>query len=258
MLHRTQSFCTMKRFYELVKRLRRECPWDAAQTQKSLVPFLLEETYELIDAIEHSDQERIAEEIGDVLLNIFMQMVIMEEGKRPPETIIEHIETKIIKRHPHVFKGKTVDGPDEVLANWQQIKKEQRPDSILSEVPMTMPSLLLAQRLQKIASSVGFDWESIEGVMQKVHEEIAELNDASSKEKKQEELGDILFVLSHLGNFLKIDAESALRQTCKKFKLRFKVIEQGLKKRGKTFAESDLDEMESLWEQAKSTEEPPP
>ena len=241
----------MKGFYELVRRLRKECPWDAAQTQKSLIPFLLEETYELIDAIERDDREKMSEELGDVLLNIFMQMVIMEERERSAEEIIENIETKIIKRHPHVFEKKRVKDSEEVLANWQKIKKEERPDSILSEVPMTLPSLLLAQRLQKIASSVGFDWESTDGVFEKLKEEIQELQDAEEKEKQQEELGDILFVLAHLGNFLKIDSELALRNTCKKFKHRFKAIEEGLEKKGKTFSESDLDEMESLWQQAK-------
>ena len=241
----------MKDFYALVKRLRRDCPWDAAQTQKSLIPFLLEETYELIDAIERGDTEKIAEEIGDVLLNIFMQMVIMEEHEKPVELIIENIETKIRKRHPHVFKNKSVKDPEEVVQNWQQIKKEERPDSILSEVPMTLPSLLLAQRLQKIASSVGFDWENTDGVFEKLKEEIQELHDAEGKEKQQEELGDILFVLAHLGNFLKLDVELGLRNTCKKFKKRFKVIEEGLKLKGKTFEESSLEEMESLWQQAK-------
>lgn len=241
----------MKDFYELIRRLRKECPWDAAQTQKSLIPFLLEETYELVDAIERDDREKVTEEIGDVLLNIFMQMVIMEERERSVDDIIAHIETKIIKRHPHIFEKKHVRDAEEVLANWQKIKKEERPGSILSEVPMTLPSLLLAQRLQKIASSVGFDWENTDGVLEKLQEEIRELRDATGQEKQQEELGDILFVLAHLGNFLGIDTELALRNTCMKFKHRFRAIEEGLKERGKTFSESDLDEMESLWQQAK-------
>jgi MazG family protein len=241
----------MKGFYELVKRLRKECPWDAAQTQKSLVPFLLEETYELIDAIEKDDKEKMAEELGDVLLNIFMQMVIMEEQDRSVEKVIAAIEDKIIKRHPHVFAQERVKDADEVLTNWQKIKKEERPASILSEVPMTLPSLLLAQRLQRIASSVGFDWESSEGVFDKLKEEIQELRDAEDESKQQEELGDILFVIAHLGNFLKIDTEVALRNTCKKFKQRFKAIEDGLAQKKKTFAESNLEEMESFWQQAK-------
>jgi tetrapyrrole methylase family protein/MazG family protein len=241
----------MKDFYNLVKRLRKECPWDKAQTQKSLIPFLLEETYELIDAIERDDRDKVMEEIGDLLLNIYMQMVIMEEKGKPIEEIIERIETKMVKRHPHVFDKKHAKDAEEVLANWQKIKQEERPASILSEVPMTLPSLLLAQRLQKIASSVGFDWEHTDGVYEKLEEEISELHDAKEKEKQQEELGDILFVLAHLGNFLKIDSELALRKTCDKFKQRFRAIEEGLKKRGKTFSESDLEEMESLWQDAK-------
>lgn len=241
----------MKKFYDLVKKLRKECPWDAAQTQRSLIPFLLEETYELIDAIEKDDREQVMEELGDLLLNLFMQMVVVEEGGNAKEEIIEKISKKIVKRHPHIFGEVKVKDKDEVLRNWQKIKKKERPSSILSDVPLTLPSLLLAQRLQKIASSVGFDWGSIIGVFDKLKEEIEELKEADTREKKEEELGDIIFVLTHLGNFLEIDAEMALRKTCEKFKKRFKAIEEGLKKKGKTFEESNLDEMESLWQKAK-------
>jgi MazG family protein len=242
----------MEEFYKLVQRLRKECPWDAAQSQKTLIPFLLEETYELIDAIERDDRRRIEEELGDLLLNVFMQMVILEEKIKSRDDIIKRIQEKIIKRHPHVFEDKKVKDKEEVLKNWQKIKKEERPSSILSEVPYTLPSLLLSQRLQKIASNVGFDWENTDGVYEKLKEEIEELKEASTQEKQEEELGDILFVLAHLGNFLHVDAEIALRKTCTKFKKRFKAIEEGLKKKGKTFEESNLDEMESLWQQAKN------
>lgn len=241
----------MENFYNLVKRLRKECPWDAKQTQKSLIPFLLEETYELIDAIEKDDREKTVEELGDLLLNIFMQMVIVEEGANSKENIIERISNKIIKRHPHVFDKIRVKDSNEVIKNWQQIKKKEKPSSILSDVPLTLPSLLLAQRLQKIASSVGFDWDNMSGVFDKLKEEIEELKNADTDRKKEEELGDILFVISHLGNFLKIDTEMALRKTCDKFKKRFKAIEDGLKKKGKTFEQSNLDEMETLWQKAK-------
>jgi MazG family protein len=241
----------MKEFYEIIKRLRKECPWDEAQTRKTLIPFLLEETYELIDAIEKDDDAKIEEELGDVLLNIFMQMVITEEKNISKEEIIERITKKIIKRHPHVFKDTKVEDKDEVVENWQKIKKKEKPASILSDVPMTLPSLLLAQRLQKIASSVGFDWDNTAGVLDKLTEELEELKEADSDKKREEELGDVLFVLAHLGNFLKIDTEMALRKTCQKFKNRFKAIEEGLKKKGKTFKESNLDEMESLWQESK-------
>lgn len=241
----------MEEFYELVKKLRKECPWDAEQTQKSLIPFLLEEAYELIDTIEKDDREKIIEELGDLLLNIFMQMVILEEKGNTKEEIINRISKKIIERHPHVFKNIKVKDKDEVLKNWQEIKKREKPSSILSDVPLTLPSQLLAQRLQKIASSVGFDWDDVNGVYDKLKEEIEELKEADTAQKKEEELGDILFVLAHLGNFLKIDTEIALRKTCEKFKKRFKAIEEGLKKKGKTFKQSNLDEMESLWQQAK-------
>jgi len=241
----------MKQFYKLVKRLRKECPWDAEQTQKSLIPFLLEETYELIDAIEKDDREKIKEELGDVLLNLFMQIIIAEEGENTKEEILKNISTKLIKRHPHVFGETKVKDKEEVLRNWQHIKRKEKPSSILSDVPMTLPSILLAQRLQQIASSVGFDWENVQGVYEKLKEEVAELKESETTEQEQEELGDILFVLAHLGNFLKIDAEMALRKTCEKFKKRFHAIEQGLKKKGKTLRESNLDEMESLWQKAK-------
>jgi len=242
----------MEDFYKLVKKLRKECPWDAEQTQKSLIPFLLEEAYELIDAIDKDDKKKIREELGDLLLNIFMQMVILEESDESQEEIIDIISKKIIRRHPHVFnKGSDPVTKAEVLKKWQQIKKDEKPTSILSDVPLTLPSLLLSQRLQKIASSVGFDWDDINGVYDKLKEEIEELKDADSDKEKEEELGDILFVLAHLGNFLKIDTELALRKTCEKFKKRFKAIEEGLKKKGKTFKQSNLDEMETLWQQAK-------
>ncbi len=242
----------MEDFYKLVRRLRKECPWDAEQTQKSLIPFLLEEAYELIDAIDKDDKEKIREELGDLLLNIFMLMVILEESDKSQEGIIDTISKKIIRRHPHVFnKGSDPVTKAEVLKKWQQIKKDEKPTSILSDVPLTLPSLLLSQRLQKIASSVGFDWDDINGVYDKLKEEIEELKDADSDKEKEEELGDILFVLAHLGNFLKIDTELALRKTCEKFKKRFKAIEEGLKKKGKTFKQSNLDEMETLWQKAK-------
>ena len=212
----------MEDFYKLVRRLRKECPWDAEQTQKSLIPFLLEEAYELIDAIDKDDKEKIREELGDLLLNIFMLMVILEESDKSQEEIIDTISKKIIRRHPHVFnKGSDPVTKAEVLKKWQQIKKDEKPTSILSDVPLTLPSLLLSQRLQKIASSVGFDWDDINGVYDKLKEEIEELQDADSDKEKEEELGDILFVLAHLGNFLKIDTELALRKTCEKFKKRF-------------------------------------
>jgi len=241
----------MEEFYKLIKKLRKECPWDAEQTQKSLIPFLLEETYELIDAIEKEDREKIMEEMGDLFLNLFMQMAIAEENGNKREEIFDRITKKIIKRHPHIFGNVAVKGKEDVLKNWQKIKKIEKPSSILSNVPLTLPSLLLAQRLQKIASTVGFDWDDINGVFDKLNEETEELKDADTDKNREEELGDILFVLAHLGNFLKIDAEMALRKTCEKFKRRFHAIEEGLKKKGKTFDESNLDEMESLWQEAK-------
>ncbi|OQX56556.1 MAG: nucleoside triphosphate pyrophosphohydrolase [Candidatus Cloacimonas sp. 4484_209] len=241
----------MEKFYKLVKRLRKECPWDAEQNLKTLIPFLIEETYELIDAINKNDRDKIVEELGDVLLNIFMQMVIVEEGQHKKEEILNRITKKIVNRHPHIFGNVKVKNKDEVAKNWQKIKKKERPDTILSGVPMTLPSLLLAQRLQKIASSVGFDWSNIDGVLNKLTEELDELKEAKTQKQREEEFGDVLFVLAHLGNFLKIDAETALRQTCHKFKKRFNEIEKGLKKKGKTFTESNLEEMESFWQKAK-------
>jgi tetrapyrrole methylase family protein/MazG family protein len=248
--------------YELVEVMRRlrgknGCPWDHEQSHESLKPYLVEETYEVLEAIDSNDNEELREELGDLLLQIvFHAQIASEEGRFTIDDVARGIVGKLKRRHPHVFGNTEVSGPDEVLRNWERIKKDEGKHSVLDGVPAVLPALLKARRVQEKVGRVGFDWDEQNGAIEKIHEEIDELKGAveeGKNERIEEEFGDILFSLVNLSRFLKIDAEESLRKTIGKFSKRFRYIEEQVKKRGdRPIEDYTLDELDSLWEEAKN------
>jgi len=238
----------------VVERLRSEqgCPWDRQQTPSSLIPYMLEETYEVIESIEAGDNQALKEELGDVLLHIVFQSRIAEEHRQ--FTLAESIQTvveKLIRRHPHVFGDAHVQDTAEVRQRWETAKqREKGRESLLDGVPRTLPALTRARRVQEKAAAVGFDWPDIAAVWAKVNEELDELREAHAGADPNaiaEEFGDVLFSLVNLGRFLHLSAEDALRQTIAKFEYRFRGIEQELARRGRRIEEASLAEMDAIW-----------
>ena len=261
-----------KNFDELVAvmaRLRAPggCPWDREQTYESLAPYLLEEAFETFDAIQEASEgktENLREELGDLLLQIIFHSQIAEERKDfTIEDVCETISRKMILRHPHVFGDKNFDTANDVLQNWDELKKAEREitkkedktkDSILDEVPLAFPALIEANKLTGKAAKVGFDWENAAQIFEKFDEEINELKDAVSKDESkniEEEIGDLLFVVVNLARKLDVEPETALKKTNRKFRQRFKFIEKELDSNGKSFEKSNLQEMDALWNKAK-------
>lgn len=242
------------RLVQIMKRLRKECPWDREQTPETLRQYILEEAYETIEMIDGGNWDELKKELGDLLLQIIFQAEIAEEESRfTLAEVIEHINHKLIERHPHVFGDTTVHSAAEVKDNWEQIKlKSEKRKSVLEGVPKTLSALLRAQRLQDKASQVGFDWEDPAGVLDKVQEEIAELRAGASPREIEEEIGDLLFSLVNLCRFQGVSAEDALRKTTEKFINRFQYIEQKLAERQQPLKSVPLEVMEQLWQEAKS------
>jgi len=236
------------------------CPWDKVQTRETLKPYLIEEAYETLEALDHGDPEKIKDELGDLLYQILFHAKISELGKEfDIQDVVENISEKMVRRHPHVFQDGELHTPDQVVDQWEQIKKTEKANrdhrSILDSVPPSLPGLKRAQKLQKKAAKHGFDWDQVTEVFAKLDEEIAEFKDAilNGKEADVEgELGDILFVLVNIARFKKLDAEEALRQTNNKFVERFQYIEQKVEESGKTLKETSLEEMERLWQESKT------
>ena len=233
------------------------CPWDREQTIDSLKKYLLEETYELLEELEVGDQEKIKEELGNLLLQvIFLSRLYKEESKFTIEDVIENISTKLKARHPHIFADLNASDSNEVLRIWEeQKKKEKRKDkfSVVDGIPKSQPALLRAQQISERVARVGFEWEDISDVMSKVKEELAELEAAiksKNKERTLEEIGDLLFTITNIARHLKIDSELSLHRTCRKFDSRWRYIENKLREIGKKPRESSLDEMESYWAEA--------
>ncbi len=242
------------------------CPWDVEQTFETIAPYTIEEAYEVADAIQRSDFEDLRQELGDLLLQVVYHARMAEEdGHFTFDDVVHAIAGKMIRRHPHVF------GSDEERANfdpdgfWERIKAEEKTGkfspgkSVLEGVPLALPALVRAVKLQNKAARVGFDWPSMEPVLDKISEEIGELEDATtlenpSREKIAEEYGDLLFVVANLGRHLQVDAENALRRANAKFIHRFGQIEDLLKAKGKTPEQSDLAEMDALWDEVKARE----
>lgn len=249
-----------KRLVDIIAALRAPggCPWDRKQNHKSLKPYIIEEAYEVIEAIESADDEKFSEELGDLLSQIVMHsQMAKERGAFGIETVAGKIADKLVERHPHVFAHRIELTPEEVLHNWERIKleKSNSPDySVLQGVPPSLPALLKAFRVQEKVGRYGFDWKNPGDVIEKVKEEIAEFEDSlksGEKSKQEHEFGDLLFTLVNLGRHLGMQPEEALNGTIRRFTKRFQYIEDRLRERGKTLADSNLDEMDKLWEEAK-------
>lgn len=246
-------------FSEIVAHLRAPngCPWDREQTHESLRKHLLEEAYETISAIDSGDFAHMREEFGDLLLQIVLQAQIAnEEGRFNVNEVIQEIHSKIVRRHPHVFGDLELDGVDGVLANWEKLKEQERGEKkdgkgLLDGVPVALPALSQAQEYQDRAARVGFDWPEVEGVLEKIKEEIDEIKNAETDFELASEIGDLFFAIVNLARWKKVDAESVLRQTNMKFKKRFGYVEQGAKRQGRNLSELTLGEMEALWQEAK-------
>ncbi|MCD6335817.1 MAG: nucleoside triphosphate pyrophosphohydrolase [Candidatus Latescibacteria bacterium] len=248
-------------FEELIRvmaRLREEggCPWDREQTHESLKPYLIEEAYEAIEAMDEGD-EAFKEELGDVLLQVVFHARIAEErgGFDIGDVLATHV-AKLKRRHPHVFGDVKVQGTEDVWANWERIKREENTNrtSALSGIPKALPALLKARRVQEKASLVGFDWEQADEVLEKVEEELAELKAACASHEQdaiREEFGDLLFSLVNYARFLNVDPEDALQRTVAKFSGRFQAIEEALARRGRTPSEASFEEMDAIWEEGK-------
>ncbi|HAR45947.1 MAG: nucleoside triphosphate pyrophosphohydrolase [Nitrospirae bacterium GWD2_57_8] len=249
---------------QLMARLRGPdgCPWDRAQTANSLRPFLIEECYEVVDALDEGDPGKMKEELGDLLFQIIFHSRIAEEkGEFTISDVITANTEKMVRRHPHVFGDAVLATDREVLANWEQIKRQEKGHqdrtSMLEGVPRSLPALLRAHRLQERASRVGFDWARTEEVLEKLDEEIGEFKEAFAQRDAvavEDELGDILFVLVNLSRFLAVDPEEALRKTTSKFIRRFRYIEEHSARSGRPLEQMGLEEMERLWQESKSKE----
>lgn len=247
------------------------CPWDHEQTHASLRKFLIEETYEVLDAMDSGDRRKFASELGDVLLQVVFHGILAEEsGDFRISDIIESVHTKMVRRHPHVFGAVKAKTSADVLKNWEQLKTEERAEeeeanglrgtrteSVLAGVPRSLPAMLEAYQLTRRASNVGFDWENLGGILEKLDEERRELESETSArgakpERLEEEVGDLLFVGVNVARFLGVDPEIALRAANRKFKERFEWMESAAKREGRRFADLPRERMEELWNGAKS------
>jgi tetrapyrrole methylase family protein/MazG family protein len=240
------------------------CPWDQEQTHQTLKPFLIEEAYEVLEAIDKEDDEHLVEELGDVLLQVMLHAQIGEdEGWFTINDVIRGITEKMIRRHPHVFGEQVAGNSSDVVTIWDEIKKqennqEEKEESILSGIPTGLPGLLMANAIQKKAAKVGFDWKEATPIWEKLYEEIeefkVEINEDSSKEKASKELGDVLFAIVNLARFYQIDPEIAIMQTNSKFKNRFQYMERRIREKLLHIETLSLEELDVLWEEAKERE----
>jgi len=244
-----------RKFVSIIRRLRKDCPWDRQQTHRSLRESLLEETYEVLESLDNSDIQGLRNELGDLMLHVVLHGTIAEgSGEFTLREVFEGINAKLVRRHPHVFGTTRVSDADEVRRNWEKLKMDEGRSSLLEGVPRHMPSLQRAYRVQQRAAKVGFDWEKAEDVWKKIREELGELRDALRKgnaRNREEEFGDLLFALVNYARFLRVNPENALRGTTEKFISRFRYIEKELGRRGKDVHESSLEEMDALWNEAK-------
>jgi len=254
---------------EIMARLRDPetgCPWDIKQSFKSIAPYTIEEAYEVVDAIERDDMAALKDELGDLLLQVvFHARMAEEEDQFAFSDVVDAVCDKMVRRHPHVFGETAIGDADAQTASWEALKAEERARKsgvkgegrVLADLPIALPALMRAVKLQKRAARVGFDWPNWSFVIDKAYEEVGELKEAAEsgdKDHIQEELGDILFVLANFGRHFKIDPEVALKGTNAKFTRRFEYIEDRLNERGKTPEQSNLEEMDALWNEAKSEE----
>ncbi|MFD1801988.1 nucleoside triphosphate pyrophosphohydrolase [Mixta tenebrionis] len=240
------------------------CPWDRQQTYATIAPYTLEETYEVLDAIQREDYEDLRAELGDLLFQVvFYAQLAQEEGRFSFEDICRGIADKLERRHPHIFADAQVAGSEEALRNWEQIKQQERAKkeqhSALDDIPQALPALMRAQKIQKRCHNVGFDWTSLGPVVDKVHEEIDEVMHEAQQAvvdeaKLEEEVGDLLFATVNLARHLGTKAETALQKANVKFERRFRQVEQIIAAQGMVMSEASLDQMEAAWQQVKAGE----
>ena len=256
---------TDKKFTQLVNlmvqlRSPEGCPWDREQSHQSLKKYMIEEAYEACDAIDSGEDELLKEELGDVLLQVvFHAQIASEQNRFTVSDVLETINAKLVNRHPHVFGDLNLDNSEEVLQHWEsfKVKEKQERKSILDGVPGTLPSLLKADRIQERVSRVGFDWDKVEDVIEKLKEELGEFEEACTQEDSQqieEELGDLLFALVNVARFVKTDPEAALHGTIQKFTRRFHYVEQKIKESGQDLQQASLEMMDRYWEESKQRE----
>jgi tetrapyrrole methylase family protein/MazG family protein len=241
------------------------CPWDREQTVHTLAPYFLEEAYEVVDAVASGEPEKLCEELGDLLLQIiFVSRIAREQGWFDLDDVCDAISDKMVRRHPHVFGERKVNGSAEVMQNWEDIKREERAHdpgaSVLDGVPESLPALLKAFRMTEKAAAVGFDWRKPSDVMGKMREEMSELEaelaqgEETTNERVRAEMGDVLFVLANLARHLGVEPETALQTTNGTFKRRFQAMEDRAGRAGRNFREMDLEEQDALWEEVKEQE----
>ena len=245
-------------------RLRREpdgCPWDRQHTHQSLTRYVLEEAYEVVEALEENNIEKLAEELGDLLLQVYLHAEIArQEGDFALGDVFEHVNAKLIRRHPHVFGEVEVSGAEQVVQNWEDIKRQERAaagtdvqqESVLDRVPPAMPALMMAQEYQKRAGKAGFDYSNLQDILNKLAEELRELQEASASDARFEEMGDVLFIVARIARQLDIDAEEALRSANRKFRRRFQAMEGMARSQGRELTSYSSPEWRALWKQAKS------
>ena len=252
-----------QKLVEIMARLRAPggCPWDREQTFDSIKPYTLEETYEVLDAVDRRAWGELAEELGDFMLQaVFFAQMASEEKRFDINDTLDAINQKLIRRHPHIFGDQSAQTGEEVLTIWNKVKAEEKKDKgkaqdgLLSGVPRALPALVEAQQISSRAARAGFDWENAEQVLDKLHEELGEFAEArrmASQDELENEMGDLLFVLVNMARFVKVDPEQALRRTNAKFRQRFAHIERRLAEQGKKLEDSNIGEMEALWQEAK-------
>jgi tetrapyrrole methylase family protein / MazG family protein len=244
------------RLVEIVARLRGAdgCPWDKKQTHQSLKEFLLEESYEVLEALDEADYKKLSQELGDLLLQIMLHaQIAREKGEFDLADVLKQINDKLVRRHPHIFAGTVVQNAEEVSHNWEAIKKSERKKeaSMLDSVPRQMPALAYSQDIQRRVAQVGFDWENIDGVIEKLAEEVKELTLSVSQEEKADEFGDLFFTLANIARRMEIDPEAALRQANQKFYRRFSYMEKLCRERGLDLGRLSFKEQNALWDEAK-------
>ena len=246
------------------------CPWDKQQDFNSLKPMLVEEVYEVLEAVENGDFDGISEELGDLLLHVVFHAYLGKEaGQFDINTVIDKISEKLVRRHPHVFGTESASTADEVIKNWEAIKAQEKAEklknrtpeqrSLLEGIPSKLPAIHEAHQISSRAARVGFDWPDVDGIFDKLQEEVRELKEVIStgdderrRERLEDEIGDMLFVIVNIARYLKIDSESALKRANRKFKSRFQYMESELARQGKSLEQTSLEEMEALWQKAKS------
>jgi len=241
------------RLYSTIKTLRIKCPWDKKQTHKSLRKYVIEEAYELVNAINSNNSFEIMDETADILIQVLLHTAIAEEKNEfTMNELLNHLDKKLKRRHPHVFSNAKAKNADEVLKNWVAIKKiEKKHKSVMDDVPDFLPSLMLSEKIQKKASAAGFEWKDMNDVYAKLYEEIDELKLAKTKAEKEDEIGDILFTTAHIAVKNEIDPETALLRAVNKFVKRFRKMESIAEKDSRDFSKMNLDDFDILWNKAK-------